>query len=198
MAEGGDGLLARSERANELPCRCGLPEQVGVDEPAGQQEAVVVARVGSTDRLVHADPAGRHVQVHPADPSAPQGHDVDLGAGRPQGSQRNDQLDLLEAVGRQAAIVRPLSRRLVRMSSPCRSMAESWRKSPCGGSLDQGAEGLFMLRWLLSGERGTHTRQPNTSLGELEGDRPVVAQEAGGRGPSRLGMARPVGGLRRT
>src|SRR3954466_7076701 len=101
MTEGGDGLATCGERANELPCRGGLPEQVGIDKPAGQQQTVVVAGIGFTDRLVHADPAGGHVQVHPADPSVPQGHDIDLGAGFLQGSQRNDQLDLLETVGRQ-------------------------------------------------------------------------------------------------
>jgi hypothetical protein len=71
MTEGGDGLVTCGERANELTCRGGLPEQVGIDESTGQQQAVVVAGIGFADRLVHADPAGRHVQVHPADPSAP-------------------------------------------------------------------------------------------------------------------------------
>jgi hypothetical protein len=35
-------------------------------------------------------------------PSAPQRDDIDRGPGRLQGSPRNDELDLLEAVGRQA------------------------------------------------------------------------------------------------
>jgi hypothetical protein len=46
--------------------------------------------------------------------------------------------------------------------------------SPDSGSLDQGAEELFMPGWLLSGEPDTHTRQPDTSWGELKLDQPVV------------------------
>ena len=46
--------------------------------------------------------------------------------------------------------------------------------SPDSGSLDQGAEELFMPGWLLSGEPDTHTGQPDTFLGELELDQPVV------------------------
>jgi hypothetical protein len=53
-------------------------------------------------------------------------------------------------------------------------MAQRWRNSPGSGSLDQGATELFVPGWLLSGERGTRTRQPDTSLGELEFDQPVV------------------------
>src|SRR3954467_7080153 len=73
-----------------------------------------------------------------------------------------------------AAIVRPLSWRLVGMSSPCRSMAQRGGTPPGSGSLDQGAEELVIPGWLLSGERGTRTRQPDTSLGELKLDHPVA------------------------
>ena len=66
MTEGRDGLAARGECANELPCRGGLPEKVGIDESTGQQQAVVVGGIGFVDGLVHADPAGGHMQVHPA------------------------------------------------------------------------------------------------------------------------------------
>src|SRR3954454_14193184 len=78
-----------------------------------------------------------------------------------------------------AAIVRPLSRRLVAMSSPCRHpLVARWRGDdgtpPDSGSLEQGAEELFIPGWLLSGEPDTHTRQPDTSLGELKLDQSVV------------------------
>src|SRR4051812_3059665 len=82
-----------------------------------------------------------------------------------------------------AAIVRPLSRRLVGMSSPCRWMAQRWRNFPWQRKPRSGRR-RAVHSWLAAHrERGTHTRQLDTSPGELKPDRPVVgpASELTGR-----------------
>jgi hypothetical protein len=58
-----DWLAISVERADEVPCRCRLTQQIRVDEAAGKQQSVVGVRVGIGDDVVDAHPAGRHVQV---------------------------------------------------------------------------------------------------------------------------------------
>lgn len=141
VAERRDGLVVRHEPADELPRRGGLPEEIRTDEAAGQQQPVVVTGISLVDRLVHLHPARGHVQVHPADASAPQGHDVHRGAGRLQDAQRNDQLDLLEAVRHQSSESGALEPAPRRHAVPFRSRlpAPSERHRPrldIGGSAD--------------------------------------------------------------
>jgi hypothetical protein len=79
----------------------GLPHQVGIDEPAGDQEPVVLGRVGLVERQVDAHRAGRFVEVHPADPARVDGDHVNRRASQPHGGGGDNELDHLEPVGRQ-------------------------------------------------------------------------------------------------
>jgi hypothetical protein len=114
------------------------------------QQAVVVVRIGFADRLVHADPAGRQVQVHPADTSAPQRQNVNLRTGQLQGSQRNDELNLFEAVGRQDgnfAALEPAS--VGHVVLPSLDGAAEAASLPPGGSFSRGARSCSS-RWLAA------------------------------------------------
>ena len=61
MTQRRDRLAARSERADEASCVGRLPEQVGVDEPAGQQQPGVVRRIRLRESLVDAHAFGRQI-----------------------------------------------------------------------------------------------------------------------------------------
>ena len=101
MAQRDHRLAALDGLVDQSAGRRGLAKQVRVDETSWHDQAVVVAGADLLDSSVNAHPGCRHVQVQATDPSSPQRDQVDLRARRPQGAQRNGQLDLLESVGGQ-------------------------------------------------------------------------------------------------
>ena len=88
-------------RPDECASGGGLPQQIRVDEPAGNQQPVVVVGVGLIQRQIDAHAHGGFVQVHPPDVAGMDRDHVHRRAGQPHRVGGNDQLDQFKPVHRQ-------------------------------------------------------------------------------------------------
>ena len=78
VADHGDRLARAVERAHEVQRLLVLPQRVGADQAAGEEERVVILRVRRLEGAVHAHLLARIEEVDRAQPAGPQRHDLHL------------------------------------------------------------------------------------------------------------------------
>jgi len=100
------------ERADEVARFGRLPEQTGVDEAAGDQQPVIVIRIGLGDRRVDVQPARRLVQIDTPNLAVAQRDDVTGRAAETQGVHRMVSSTFSNPSAASTAIRRPFRFRL--------------------------------------------------------------------------------------
>ena len=118
MADHCDRLALFEELADEVHGVLIRAQRVGVADPAGLHEAVVVRCVHFLDRLVDLEGVGLVVVVEALDLAGLQRHELRLSAGFLHGLPRLRQLDLFDHVGREERDL--LALQLVRHGSSLR------------------------------------------------------------------------------
>lgn len=92
------GLPASNEAAGEADGAVVVAQRVGVEQPPGNDQGVVVAGVGLGERAIHLDRAALVEVAHALDRASGGRDHLHLGAGLAQGAQRFQQFGFLEAV----------------------------------------------------------------------------------------------------